>query len=156
MVKRHLIDVLDAQKIRFIVVGVINTLIDFLILNALAHGLGVALIPANIASATVAMTFSFFANRSIVFDGDSGDRRRQAMLFIGVTVTSVYLIQNLVIWILSEWWRWPLDTTHQLVEFIDREVFVTNISKLSATAVSLVWNFVFYKKLVFVDHEKAK
>lgn len=152
--KQHAKRVAENTKVRFAAIGVINTAIDFALLNVFAHAIGIPRIPANIVSASVAMIFSFFANRHVVFDAKAGDAKRQAMAFIAVTVTSVYLIQNLVIFILAEIWTWPLDTAYDIIGILEQEVFITNGAKVAATLASLVWNFILYKKVVFTDESK--
>lgn len=58
-----------AQVGRFGLVGIINTLIDFIILNMVSRATGWSDEIANIPAVMVAMTFSFFANRHFVFKG---------------------------------------------------------------------------------------
>ena len=149
--KAHAKRVADNTKVRFAAIGVINTVIDFAILNVFAHAVGLPRIPSNIISASVAMVFSFFANRHVVFDAKTGDARKQAVMFVLVTMSSVYVIQNLVIFGLTDVWTWPLDTAHDVIGVLEEEVFITNGAKAAATAASLVWNFIFYQRLVFKD-----
>ena len=131
--KKHAARVAKSTKVRFAAIGIVNTAIDFVILNLLAHAVGLPRIPSNIASASVAMMFSFFANRSVVFNAKSGKARHQAMMFVLVTITGVYGLQNLIIWILADVWTCPLDTAHDILGVLDKEVFVTNASKRTAT-----------------------
>lgn len=152
--KKHIKATAGNTKVKFAAVGVINTVIDFAILNLLAHSVGLPRIPSNIVSASVAMVFSFFANRSVVFDSKEADHKRQMLMFVIVTVSSVYLLQNAVIYVLADLWTWPLHTAHDWLGLLDREVFVTNSAKLVATGASLVWNFLFYDRLVFKSHEQ--
>ena len=141
--------VAESTKVRFAAIGVINTLIDFALLNVFAHAMGIPRIPSNIMSASVAMVFSFFANRTVVFRGHDGDARSQALKFIAVTVSSVYIIQNIVIYLLTEVWLWPLETAHDIIGILEQDVFITNGAKAAATVASLIWNFVLYDKVVF-------
>lgn len=153
--KKHVKKVADSTKVRFAAIGVINTAIDFGFLNLFAHAFGVPRIPANIMSASIAMCFSFFMNRTVVFNGRSGDARRQAVLFVLVTLTSAYLIQNVIIYFFTDLWTWPLTTTHDIIGLLDEEVFITNGAKAAATLGSLVWNYIFYNRVVF-KHVQTK
>ncbi len=151
--KKHIERAADSTKVRFAAIGVINTAIDFVLLNLLAHAVGLPRIPSNVISASVAMLFSFYANRTVVFRGHNGDARRQAMMFLAVTLISVYIIQNMIIYLFSELWLWPLETAHDIIGILEQDIFITNGAKAAATVASLVWNFVFYKRLVFVSEE---
>lgn len=152
--KQHARRVAQSTKVRFATIGVINTLIDFSLLNLLVHGFGLPRIPSNIVSASIAMIFSFTANRTVVFKAKDGNARRQALLFILVTMTSIYGLQNIVIFTLTELWTWPLDTAYDIIGIVEQDVFITNAAKVAATLASLVWNYVFYKQVVFKDERK--
>ena len=147
--KQQAMRVADSTKVRFAAIGVINTVIDFALLNVFAHAIGLPRIPSNIISASVAMIFSFFANRHVVFGAKDGDARKQAMLFVLVTASSIYVIQNIVIYVLADLWTWPLDTAHDIIGILEKDIFVTNGAKAAATVASLVWNFLFYDRVVF-------
>lgn len=149
--KQHVQRVAESTKMRFAAIGVINTLIDFVILNIFAHAIGLPRIPSNIVSASVAMTFSFYANRTVVFRGHDGNARAQAIRFLAVTLTSAYIIQNLMIYLFAEAWTWPLDTAYDFIRVLEKEVFVTNGAKVAAIGASMVWNYVLYKRVVFPD-----
>lgn len=147
---------------RFSLVGVINTLLDFGIYNLLVLSVGLPLIPSNIVSTTSAMTFSFFANKTWVFGAKGGNVARQAILFLAVTAFGLYVIQNATIYFLVNIWTWPLDFGYALVEFLkldgifSREFVVANGAKALATALSLIWNYVLYKKVVFSEGKTVR
>ncbi len=140
---------------KFGIVGVLNTAIDFTVLNLLRFGAGWALVPANIVSTTIAMTFSFFANRHVVFER-RGAIRRQLGLFLATTAFGLYVLQNLTIELLTAWWTMPLHLAlaavravgiHQLGDAF----IIVNCAKLIGTLVSLTWNYIMYKKVVFTS-----
>lgn len=149
--KKRLHQASQSTGLRFVFIGVLNTLIDFGILNILTQLADFDRIPANIVSASVAMTFSFLMNRRVVFKSKSSERGRQIVLFLTVTALSIYVIQNLIIFVLTEAWKWPLETLYDIVPLLSEEVFVTNVAKAAATAGSLMWNFLLYKEVVFKD-----
>ena len=127
---------------RFLLVGGANTLIDFAVLLGLT-ALGLGLWPANVVSTAVALVFSFFANRSFTFRSDAGGPR-QVVLFLTVTLVGLWLLQPLVmqafLWLCSTVFPGILQPTVALV-----------FAKLAATAVTLVWNFVLYRTVVFTQ-----
>ena len=142
-----------AQASKFGAVGALNTIIDFLIYNVLSSAVGLGLVQSNIISTTVAMIFSFTANRRVVFTDHSGSVHRQAFGFIAVTAFGMYVLQTGTIHILTDVWLWPLNLfvaiAHTLGITGHDAFLVKNGAKAAATVVSLSWNFVMYKKVVF-------
>ena len=132
LLKKH------AEKIKFIIVGGANTAIDFVILFGLTF-LGVDKIVANFFSTSVALIFSFFANKSFTFKNKSENAKKQFALFLVVTLFGLWVIQPLVIW----------GSTSLMESFITNDALNLFIAKLIATVTSLIWNYVFYSRLVF-------
>jgi putative flippase GtrA len=127
-----------ADKLIFAGIGATNTVIDFIILNVLSLVFGLPKIGANVISTSVTMVISFFANKKFTFKSNSKNYRREIVLFFVFTMIGLYIIQNLVISLLS------LLLPTDLGEF-----WRLNIAKVLATGVSMVWNFITYKKFVF-------
>lgn len=126
------------QKLRFILVGICNTTIDFTVLFTL-KALGLPAIPANVVSTTAAFCFSFFANKKYTFKGDGGSLKKQIPLFIAITLTGLWGVQTGVIFLIS----------HLLAGSSLNEGAILLIAKIAATIASLVWNYVFYSRIVF-------
>ncbi|MCA9348601.1 GtrA family protein [Candidatus Saccharibacteria bacterium] len=136
--------------IRFALVGVLNTILDFTILNTLVAGLGAPVLIANIISTSLTMIFSFRANQRLVFRSSSAERRhRQIILFISGTLFGLYVIQTLVIAALAHWWTGPLETLTNLLIGRSSDLLVINLAKAAATATTMIWNYFFYKFVVF-------
>lgn len=127
-----------ASKLRFAIVGIANTGIDFGILFGLVS-LGFDKIPANLISTSLAFVFSFFANKSFTFRDPTKTTPRTFGLFIGVTLVGLWLIQpviiSLVYWSVADT---SLSSSSSLL-----------VAKLLATIVTLIWNYTLYSKLVF-------
>jgi putative flippase GtrA len=144
-----------AQIGKFGVVGVFNTLIDFGIFNFLTGKLRVAKILANICSTTVAMIFSFIANRDAVFHAGTGNPATQAVLFFITTGFGLYVLQSGVFYLMLNRWRWPLRLAKRLVKWLNllertsTDVIQRNGVKACGTVISLIWNFILYKYVVF-------
>ena len=133
-----------AQKLRFILVGICNTTIDFTILFTL-KALGLPAIPANVVSTTAAFCFSFFANKKYTFRGSGGSLKKQLPLFIVITLAGLWGVQTIVIFLVTRLFKGSA---------LDSEV-VLLIAKIIATMTSLLWNYTFYSRIVFKDeHEK--
>lgn len=153
--KRHIQKALEAESVRFAAVGVVNTLIDFAILNILVSGAGLDRIPANIFSASVAMIFSFYANKNLVFKSATQNQKREVLLFLVGTLFGLYILQSFTIYVLTGLWLWPVHAAVSLAHGVglgadvSDEFIITNTAKIGATIVSLIWNFIYYKKVVF-------
>lgn len=130
-----------AQKIRYGIVGVFNTALDFVLLFVFV-ALGIDKILANYLSTGVSMIFSFYGNKKYTFKNNSEKKKRQFVLFVAVTVIGVWVIQPLVIWIV----------THTLDPYMTNKSIELFIAKLIATGASLVWNYLLYSRLVFKKH----
>jgi len=144
-----------AQVGKFGLVGILNTLIDFGIFNALTSGGRVSKVKANLCSTSVAMIFSFTANRQAVFAGQRGNPWEQAALFFVVTGIGVYGLQTGVLYLLVNRWRWPTRLVHRVLALAGAgsrnldDVLLRNGGKACGTVVSLTWNFFLYKYVVF-------
>ena len=139
---------------KFGAVGILNTLIDFSIYNFCLKFLEFSTVGANTVSTTIAMVFSFTANRKVVFKDGSGSVRRQAVLFFVVTAFGLYVLQNGVIHILTDLWRAPLEAVVRVIRsfgitVLADDFYINNMAKVIGTVVSLTWNYIMYKKVVF-------
>lgn len=137
---------------KFGLVGVFNTLIDFTIYNLLSSN-GLTLVESNLVSTTIAMVFSFFANKRLVFKKAGGNLFREVVLFWVVSAFGVYILQTGVIKLLTDVWVLPLQDVVSLAHsagFTGHDTFIIkNGAKIIGTVVSLTWNFFMYKKVVF-------
>lgn len=138
---------------KFGAVGVLNTLIDFTLYNILSSRVGLTLIQSNILSTSVAMAVSFVANRRLVFKTDHGSLPKQAVSFVLVTAFGMYVLQTGTIQLLTEIWLTPISLGLSVAHWAhinNHDPFlIKNGAKAAATAVSLAWNFIMYKKVVF-------
>ena len=132
-----------AEKIKFGIVGIANTGLDFLILFILV-ALGLDKIPANYISTGTSFIFSFFVNKSFTFKSKSGNAKKQFALFIVVTIIGLWVIQPLIITAISA----------LLVNTGWASAVILFIAKIVATFASLVWNYLFYSRLVFKKTEE--
>jgi putative flippase GtrA len=126
--------------LRFILVGVLNTGIDFVVLFALTKS-GMELIFANMISTSCALAFSFFVNRSFTF-GVTGNKAVQGAKFIVVTLAALWILQPAILiggdTLLTPVWGSDLSLL---------------LAKLIATVASMIWNYLFYDRFVFTTRK---
>lgn len=127
------------QVVRYAVVGFGNTAIDFGLLFLL-KSLGIPIELANICSTGVAFVFSFFANKKYTFKTTDTNVAREISLFIIVTLFGLWVLQTIVINL----------TMPMATHIVHNQNIALLITKLVATIVSLVWNYILYSKVVFV------
>lgn len=132
------------QIAKFGVVGVANTVIDFGILNYLSASRhvfsGLELVSLNIISFSVAVINSYFWNKHWTFKAKEGKAGKQFIEFITVSVVAIFINSGAVY----------LITLIPPIGGVSEQLWL-NISKLTATILSLAWNFVGYKFVVFKD-----
>lgn len=123
------------QKLRFASVGILNTALDFGLLF-LGVWLGLPKIGANYISTGIAFLFSFFMNRSFTFKS-KGSAKKQIAPFLVVTMIGLWVLQPIVILAITSWLS------------VVNETITLFAAKILASVVTLVWNFVMYKRFVF-------
>lgn len=139
-------DMQQYKKLRFILVGLLNTAIDFGIFNILLLVFTVQPVAASIVSTTVAMIVSFLLNRSFVFKRGGKFDGREALQFFAVTIVGLWVVQSLVI--------------SQVSGFLHAMLFTSQVwasddmAKVVAIGASTVWNYLWYSRLVFAAKEK--
>ena len=126
-------------------VGTLNTLIDFFILNLLVI-LGYtasftifnqSFLIANILSFLIAMLHSFVWNKLWVFPGSKYNQERQIIIFVVITVVSCFVANQILFNVLY-------------YNFLSTDSILSlNLAKLLAGVVSVVINFFGYKYMVF-------
>ena len=128
-----------ADKLRFAIVGGVNTALDFSILFILTMLFNVPKELANFISTFVAFLFSFFANKKYTFKSTSKNLKKQFLLFTIVTLFGLWVIQTIIIATIT-----PIFTNIGV-----NKPAALLISKLIATVASLIWNYTLYSKVVF-------
>lgn len=128
---------------KFAVVGVLNTAIDFGILNiiSLITGVtgGLVIGGINVPGVTIALTNAYFLNKFWVFrHRDNKGTFNDLPTFLLVSGLGVLGNSGIVIFATSYFSTAPGSASVWL-----------NIAKLCATVFSLVWNFLGYKLVVF-------
>lgn len=127
------------QFAKFALVGVLNTAIDFGILNSLIIATNIAggagIIPLNVISFSTATANSYYWNKKWVF----GVNKSSFIVFLAVTLIGLG-INTGVVYVL---------TTFVSPIFVTSGALWANFAKVLATILSLIWNFIGYRLVVF-------
>lgn len=128
---------LVAQIMKFGVVGVIATVIDFGVMNILYYGLGLDILIANTSGFVISLIFNYLASMKYVFAHKEGmSRRREFVIFVVLSVIGLMLNDGIVL---------------ALKSGLGLEA---NLAKICATALVMVYNFVTRK--IFLEGEETK
>lgn len=135
----------EKQKIRFILAGITNTLVDVVGFNIFILLFAAHVVPASIASTTIAMAVSYLLNKKAVFRNKQPHHAKQIFLFLLVTLSGIWVIQTLIM----------VEVLHVLENTFDPQSqtfllwFLQNVAKGAGIVFGAVWNYLGYSRLVF-------
>ena len=135
---------IDKKPIRFVLVGISNTVLDFVVLNVLLF-CGINILFANTISTGIAMLYSFFMNKKWTFRNAGQNYLRQVILFFIFTMIGIWVIQNGFIWLIQTF----------VPHFGLPDVLFDNAAKLMASVPSLIWNYITYNNIVFTTRQSS-
>lgn len=139
LIKNH------SDKIRFVLVGGTNTAIDFGILFGLTNFASLSIFYSNIISTSIALTFSFFANKKFTFKDNSPKTKTQLFRFLAITLFGLWVMQPIIIAI----------TDVIFFQSVGKNNTMLLAGKLLASCFTLFWNYFMYKKFVFISSTKS-
>lgn len=139
--------------VRFVLVGLSNTLVNFIILNAAFYLLGVNKIAANLIATTCALLYSFVLNRTFVF-AHTGHWLKLFIRFVTVTAAGTLLLNNAVYILALQLTGGTISISlsrflHGLGLPISPDFVHINLSSVIATCFSMMWNYTGYRFIVF-------
>ncbi len=137
-------------------VGIINTAVD-VCLFVLLVGSGVPLVLANIISTSVALSFSFKLNFKYVFGGREKITSRTIYTFLAVTLTGLWVLQPIVVYT-ALFTIEQLSFVHELLGLVVNrpQSFDSTLAKLASVPITMLWNFLWYRGVVFTPHSPQK
>lgn len=136
---------------RFFLVGIMNTLVDLIILNTetilsgVKDGFGYSV--QKSISFIGAVTFSYFLNKKWTFQDHSEEgQAKKFSQFFAVSLVGMFI--NVSAATLAVTYLKPVINDFLQLSFLTDQVWVS-LSALCGTAAGLAWNFVGYKLWVF-------
>ena len=131
------------QFSKFVVIGFMNTAIDFTILNFLMWWTGIysgaLIILLNMVSFSIAVFNSYFWNKYWTFKDLDKIEAKEFSQFILVTLIGLAINSSIV---------YGITTLVSPMFGISPELWA-NLAKVAAIGFSLIWNFIGYKFIVF-------
>ena len=122
------------QIIKFVIVGGIATIIDYIIFFLLHELLKVPTLPANVTSFTVSVIYNYIASVKWVFDVKKDDPKKQFFIFLILSIMGL-LINTAIVYITIDILNWN-----------------SLICKVLATGIVMVFNFITRK--LFLEKRK--
>ena len=132
------------QFIKFALIGVVNTFIDFGVYYTLTRHVAFFDVAtprkyiANVISFLIATTFSFYSNRSWTFKRSDKASLNEAFRFYGTTTSGLVINEILLFGLINIFGMYDL------------------VAKILATFVTIFWNFFLKKFWVFTPATAAK
>lgn len=119
------------QIAKFIIVGGIATIIDFVLLYILKEFVGINEIVSNTISFTISLIYNYIASIKWVFDVDNNkNQNKQFVTFVVFSIIGLF-INNLILWIC-----------------IDKFSINYLLGKVIATGIVMIFNFVTRKRFL--------
>lgn len=118
------------EKLKFLLVGGANTILDFTIYGLLVGALGVVAVGANMISTTICMAVSFVLNYRFVWESKKS-KRETAPKFVAVSLFSAWIVQSGIIWVVTA--------------IFGGEDLVSLVAKVIGIGVGMISNYLGYK-----------
>lgn len=148
-----------SQAGKFAMVGVLNTLVDVVMVNILTQVFRVEIVLAGILSGTIAMINSLIFNQHFTFKVHHLSKVR-ILYFFAITAFGIYVIRPLVLQLFTKEWLTPgeiiYDVTSALGLPLSRSFDVNNFALAMAIVAVLGYNFFMYRKFVFVEEKVSE
>ncbi|WP_082481023.1 GtrA family protein [Rathayibacter sp. Leaf299] len=140
----------EKQQVRFLAAGSVNTAIDFVLLNIMTLALGAPVLIANSVSVVFGICLSYVMNHFFVFRYPDRVTVKRFLQFFAVTGFSSLVIQNVIIWLFEMLFGTSFGRSLLFLgSDADNNVLAINFAKAVAVFAGLVWNFAFYRLVVF-------
>lgn len=147
-----LIQKINLKFIIFVLVGIFNTLLD-LVLYLIFYEKTRSIIVSNLIATSVAMISSYFLNARLTFKKDKLSLKK-FILFILITAFGLWILQTGFILLIT-----PIINNisssffHLFGSHVD--LIRAGLSKVLAIAVSFLWNFIWYDKVIFKNNDNV-
>lgn len=135
---RNLKQLLTAEFLRFLIVGVISAALEFSLLILFVEELHIQYLIGNIIAFALTNVLTYVLSSRFVFGATNTSKKFQEAGLFFIFLAGGLILNQLVLWI--------------LVEFT---VIDYRLAKVAAIAVTVIWNFFTRKHFVFRNREVA-
>ncbi|MBR5369882.1 MAG: GtrA family protein [Bacilli bacterium] len=118
------------QIFKFIIVGGIATIIDYIIFFILHELLKLGTLPSNIISFSISVIYNYIASVKWVFDVKKDDPKKQFIIFIVLSIIGL-LLNTAIVYVTVDIFKW-----------------YSMLCKIIATGIVMVFNFITRKLLL--------
>lgn len=147
------------QAGKFAIVGVLNTLVDIVLVNVLTQVFRIEIVVAGLISGTVAMLNSLYFNQRFTFKVRRVSKLRIVYFFL-ITMFGLYVIRPLVLQVFTKQWLAPAEIVYSITSALglplSRSFDVNNFALAMAIMAVLGYNFFMYRKFVFVEEKPSE
>lgn len=123
------------RLVKFNIVGVMNTSIDFIVFYILTTFVSFSVVPAQIIAYSMGVINSYFMNRYWTFNVKGGHNKKQFLLFILVNLVALSVSTILI---------------YLLVKVIEQVM----IAKIIVTLIVMIINYLGQKYMIFIDRKE--
>jgi putative flippase GtrA len=148
--------------IKFILVGVFNTVSNLVLFNLFIFITHWSIGLANIIATTISICISFWLNAHFVFRHINTPRAQHVfMLFLVTSIFSQFIVQQAALLFFLHIFTWPAHVAIQLAKFspltsrLSDVFYRANIAKCLAVGISMAVNFILYDRIVFTLPKKV-
>jgi putative flippase GtrA len=142
-----------AKLTRFVMVGIFNTCFDLSIFNSLVFFLKLPPLVANLISASIGISVSYFLNHYFVFRHKHPPSYARFFYFLTITGIGIVAVQSLsiilVTHLLGEKDNFIVSAVQHLNPSMTAKYVNLNFAKLCAVLIAMWWNFCLYHFIVF-------
>jgi len=151
--------IMNRRIVRFVGAGIVNTIVDFGILNILVFVFHTPKWLANTISVTTAIIVSYLLNHYFVFKSTQGHSVEHVGKFVLITLIGIFVVQDGGLYVLLNWIPWfgtlAISIVHSLgITQLSDEFIRLNTAKIILAFASLAWNYTMYKKFVFTEPDE--
>ena len=150
---------ISGQVGRFGLVGILNTLVDVVLVNILTQLIGLDLVLSGIISGTVAMINSFVFNQRFTFKVHKTTPTK-VFYFFAITMFGLYVIRPLILQFFTKQWLTPGEFVYSVTSSLSlpfsRSFDINNFALGMAILVVLVYNFLMYRRFVFTEDKGSR
>ena len=146
---------------KFMLSGLVATVLDYSLLNLFVGWLHVPLLLANSMSAPISSYVSYKLNKNVVFEDRMHGRRKTVLLYVGILAFGILVIQNAILHFVNG--SFAETVAHVLqpalgliaLDGLSEHTVAINFAKLFASLFSAAWNYYMLRKFVFVTSDEA-